>query len=169
MNMIFKKLSLKINSCKYLKEEEREKFENEVENLIAEYIDNYNSYKEQYDQKNKDQLKVSNYSFKSILNELVEIKEEIYPKKDYPYFKYFILTKYKTIDDFAKRMPSKEKYALTNLVLLNTEEFKKLEYLNDFNEFINLMLEEYSFKISREEAKKRSLRDEEVFKNRFVF
>ena len=166
MNMIFKKLSKKLKSCKFLLlDEEREKFENEIEKLISECINNYNSYKEKYEQKNKDQLKVSNYNFKSILNELVEIKEEIYPKKDYPYFKYFILTKYKTIDDFIKRMPSKEKYALTNLVLLNNEEFKKLEYLSDFSNFINMMLDEYSFKISREEAKKRNLRDEAIFQN----
>ena len=62
-------------------------------------------------------------------------------------------------------MPSKEKYPLTNLVLLDAEEYKKLECLNDFNEFINIMLEEYSFKISREEAKKRCLKDESIFEN----
>ena len=64
-----------------------------------------------------------------------------------------------------KRMPSKEKYILTNLLLINIEELKKLEYLNDFNEFVNLMLDEYSFKISREEANKRSLNNEKIFKD----
>ena len=166
MNMIFKKLLTKIKECKYLtNEEQRGNFEQEIENIISECIENYNSYREKYDQKNKDQLKISNYSFKTILNELVEPNEEIYKKNDYPYYKYFRLTSYKTLDDFSRRMPSKEKYALTNLVLENKEEFKKLEYLNDFNEFVNLMLEEYSFKISREEAKKRALKDELIFEN----
>ena len=167
LNMIFKKLSLKLRKCKYLiNEEQREKFEEEIEKIISESISNYDSYRENYNKKNKEQLKVSNYSFKSILNELVEPNnEEIYPKDGYPYFKYFILTKYKTINDFLETMDSKDKYALTNLVLEKKEEFKKLEYLNDFNEFINSMLEEYSFKISREEAKKRILKDEKIYQN----
>ena len=166
MNMIFKKLSLKLRECKILKKaEERDNFENEIEKLISEGIDNYDTYKEKYDKENNAQLKVSNYSFKSILNQMVEPKEEIYPKREYPYFNYFRLTKYKTLEDFSKRMPSKEKYILTNLLLINIEELQKLEYLPDFNNFINTMLEEYSFKISREEAKKRSLNEEAIFKN----
>ena len=108
---------------------------------------------------------MSNYSFKTILNELVEQKEEIYPFIEYPYFKYFKLTKYKTEFDFERRMPSKEKYFLTNLILVKIEELKKLKYLPDFNEFINLMLEEYSFKISRNDAKERSLNEELIYKN----
>jgi hypothetical protein len=42
MNIIFKKLSQKIKECKYLTSiEQREKFENEIEDLITEVIDNY--------------------------------------------------------------------------------------------------------------------------------
>ena len=96
---------------------------------------------------------------------MVELKEEIYPFKEYPYFKYFKLTKYKTEEDFEKRMPSKEKYFLTSLLLIKVDEFKKLKYLPDFNEFINLMIEEYSFKISRSDAKDRSLNEEIIYKN----
>ena len=92
-------------------------------------------------------LKINNYSFKSILNELVELKEEIYPHKQYPYFKYFKLTKYKTEEDFYNKMQNKEKYILTNLILAKFDELKKLQYLPLFNEFTNYMLEEYSFKI----------------------
>ena len=166
MNMIFKKLSQKLKQCKFIKKsEDREIFEDEIEKLIEECIENYDSYREKYDEKNKNQLKVSNYSFKTILNELVEQKEEIYPFIEYPYFKYFKLTKYKTEFDFERRMPSKEKYFLTNLILVKIEELKKLKYLPDFNEFINLMLEEYSFKISRNDAKERSLNEELIYKN----
>ena len=166
MNMIFKKLSLKLKQCKFIKKnEEREIFEDEIEKLINECIENYNAYREKYDEKNKNQLKVSNYSFKTILNELVEQSEKIYPFKEYPYFKYFKLTKYKTEEDFERRMPSKEKYFLTSLILVKIDELKKLKYLPDFNEFINLMIEEYSFKISRSDAKERSLNEEVIYKN----
>ena len=97
MNMIFKKLCVLLKECKYLKKpEERELFENNVEILISECIKDYQSYKEKYEEENRNQLKINNYSFKYILNELVELKEEIYPHKQYPYFKYFKLTKYKT-------------------------------------------------------------------------
>ena len=166
LNMIFKKLCSKLKQCQIMKKsEEREAFEEDIENLIKESIEDYNTFKEKYIEQNKIQIKVSNYSFRTILDELVELKEEIYPKSEYPYFKYFILTKYKTVDDFSNRMQNKEKYVLTNLILIKLEEIKKLKFLPDFNEFSNLMLEEYSFKISREDASKRSLNEENIYKN----
>ena len=165
-NMIFKKLCSKLKQCQVMKKsEEREAFEEDIENLIKESIEDYNTFKEKYIEENKIQIKASNYSFRTILDQLVEYKEEIYPKTEYPYFKYFILTKYKTVDDFWNRMQNKEKYVLTNLILIKIEEIKKLKFLPDFNEFSNLMLEEYSFKISREDASKRSLNEEKIYKN----
>ena len=122
-------------------------------------------FREKYVEKNRNQLKLNNYNFKTMLTELVEPKEEIYSHKKYPYFKYFKLTKYKTEEDFFNKMPNKEKYALTNLLLSKFDELNKLQYLPLFNKFNNFMVEEYSYKISREDAKKRKLKDEKIYKD----
>ena len=99
--------------------------------------------------------------------ELVQGKndEENYKKDEYPMFKYFILTKYKTQEDFVKRMNNNAKYPLINQLLQEIPGVKKLKCLPDFNDFTNYMIENYSFRISREEAKRRILKDEEICKN----
>jgi len=109
---------------------------------------------------------------KTIITELVPITEDIYPEKDYPMFKYFNLTKYKTKEDLIKHMDKKEKYPLLNLLLSEQPYIKKMKYLPIFNEFTNYMVDNYSFKISRDDAKKKNLEDEEIFttnafKNKF--
>ena len=60
---------------------------------------------------------------------------------------------------------NKERYPLINQILLNKPEHKKMKYLPIFNQFTNLMVENYSFKISRDDAKCRVLCNEEIYKN----
>ena len=166
INMIFKKLSKKIRDCLYLtKSEDRDNFEKDVEKLIEECIKEYPNYRAKYEEENKNQLKLSNNNIKAIITELVEPNEENYKKDEYPMFKYFILTKYKTQEDFVKRMNNNAKYPLINQLLQEIPGVKKLKCLPDFNDFTNYMIENYSFRISREEAKRRILKDEEICKN----
>ena len=165
MNMIFKKLSKLIKECKYiLKKEDREEFEDIVDNLINECIKDYHNYSQIYNKENQKQLELNNYNIKTIITELVKPTEDIYPDKDYPMFKYFILTKYKTKEDFVNHMNSKEKYPLINQLLLEIPGVNKLKNLIPFNEFTNYMVDYYSFKISRDDAKKKVLENEEIFK-----
>ena len=167
MNMIFKKLSMKIKNCAYLlKSEDRDKFEDEVEKLIEECIKEYPKYFITYNEKNKEQLNFDNFNMKTIVTELLEPIEENYPEKNYPFFRYFILTKYKTEDDFVKRMEQKPKYPLVNQLLQDFQGVKKLKYLPQFNEFTNYMVEYYSFKISRDDARKRILKEEKVLQEK---
>ena len=72
-------------------------------------------------------------------------------------FKYFNLTKYKTKEDLIKHMDKKENYPLLNLLLSEQPYIKKMKYLPIFNEFTNYMVDNYSFKISRDDAKKKNL------------
>jgi hypothetical protein len=165
MNMIFKKLSNLIKECKYITEtEEREKFENIVEKLIEECINNYEDYSKTYTTENQNQLNLNNFDNKTIITQIVEPTEAIYPENDFPMLKYFILTKYKTKEDFEKHMISKEKYPLINQLLSRNPDIYKLKYLMPFNEFINYMVDYYSFKISRDDAKKRVLANEPIVK-----
>ena len=166
MNIIFNKVSNIIKKYKNLTEKDRDNLEEDVEKLIEECIKNYPNLSSEYNEKNKNEIKVDKFDIKSIICELISISKENYPEKDYPMLKYFNLTKYKTIEDFIKRMEKKEKYPLINQILNENSAVNKMEYLLSFNEFTNFMVENYSFKISRDEAKKRILQNEEIYKTK---
>ena len=171
MNLIFDEISDLIkNNNNFNKVEEREKFEDEVEKIILKYIEKYNDYSDKYIEENKLQIKFENYySVETIITELIPIKEEIYKEKDYPMFKYFNLTKYRSKLDCFNHIPDKNKYSLTYQLLSDNKQYLNLNYLPIFNDFINYMNKKYSFKITREEAHKRKLKDEEIFtKEEFI-
>ena len=170
MNMIFRKLSNLIKECKILKNlKQRENFEKEVENLVEECIENYPDFSIKYNDENKKQLELNNQDIKTIIAQLIPVTEDIYPENEYPMLKYFNLTKYKTKEDLINRMNNNQNYPLLNQILLDKPEMRKMKYIPIFNEFTNLMVENYSFKISREYAKNNSLENEEIYKNDHEF
>ena len=61
------------------------------------------------------------------------------------------------------------KYPLLGQYLIDKPGPKKMKYLPDFNEFTNYMVDNYSFKISRDDAKNRILEKEEIFQNENFF
>ena len=90
--------------------------------------------------------------------------------KDFPLLKYFTYTEYRTKKDFLKELGQEEKYKNEYPLLYEylkeeklTSNVNKLLYLPYFNEFNNYMIEYYSFKITREEAKSRTLNQEKIF------
>ena len=173
INLIFKKLSKLIKEYKCCKiDDDRLKFEKQVEDLIEECIKEYPIYYSKYIEENIKQLEFDIDSLKIFVTELIPPTKEIYPEIDYPMFNYFILTKYKTEEDLAKRMNNKKKYPLLNQLLSGNIGVKKLENLPAFNEFTNYMVENYSFKISREESKTKKLSSMDIvnqpeFRNKF--
>jgi hypothetical protein len=142
-------------------------FEKEIEALVNKCLSEYNDFNMKYIKENKNLLELDNYSMKTILNELAAPTEDVYSPEEFPLFKYFILTKYSTRDEFKKKLgPSNVyslKYPLLYKYLLDNSDTKKLKYLSDFNEFTNYMVEKYSFKISRDEAKKKILSSEPIY------
>ena len=170
MNLIFKKLSKMIKECKILtKSEDRDKFENDVEKLIEECIKEYPNSSKKYNENNKKQLDIGNFDMKTIVTELVEPTEDNYPVKDYPMFRYFILTKYKSVEDCENRLENQQKYQLLRQLLKNVPGVRKLKNLPAFNDFTNFMVDNYSFKISRDDAKKKDLEAEEDIKKNKAF
>ena len=165
MNLIFKKLSKLISECKCFKtDNDRINFEKQVDDLINECIKEYPNYSKNYDEQNKKQLELDINGLKTFVTELVPPTKEFYPEKDYPMFNYFILTKYKTEEDMMKRMNNNEKYPLLNQLIAGNPSVKKLVNLPAFNEFTNYMVENYSFKISREDAKTKKLSSMDIVK-----
>ena len=164
INMIFKDLIKIIKQCKISKDiKEREKIENQVEDLISKSILKYPEYFKLYSE-NNEKLNLNPTNLKTLLSELIPLNSESYPEKEFPMFKYFIYTKYKSEDDMLKRINNKGLYPLINGFLAYLPNLKKLKYLPAFNEFTNYMVNYYSFKISREEARNRQFINEEIFK-----
>ena len=168
MNLIFKRFSMLIKHCNYFKDSNsRNMFEKQIETLVNNCLSEYNDYSSKYLKENKNLLELDNYSMKTIINELTTPTEDVYTPEEFPLFKYFMLTKYSTRDEFIKRLgPSNVyslKYPLLYKYLLDNSDTKKLKYLPDFNEFTNYMVEKYSFRISRDEAKKKVLKSESIY------
>ena len=93
--------------------------------------------------------------------------EKIY--EVFPLLKYFIYTKYLTKEDFIQQLGPKEKYMTKYPLLykyltgLKDPNVHKLDYLVIFNKFTNEMIDHYSFNITREDAKIKLLKDENIY------
>ena len=163
MNSIYKELSDLTKNCKCMTDiDELMSFEVQIENLIQIKLKNYENYSKKYSEINKIQREIKTSNIKAIISEIFPPLEELYPEKEYPYLKYFAYTKYRTVDDLKKLLDSKEDHPLLFNYLNDSEGVRKLKYLNAFNEFANYMTETYSYKISREEAKKTKLSNEKI-------
>ena len=187
MNLIFEELSQKIKICKFLKTiEERENFEKEIENIIKKTIDNYENNSKIYMDSNFTELQININNMKSLLLENLDIN--LYNEDLYPFYKYFFMTTYpsegklaqelKKIPEYENRYPILSSYL--NIIqrkiknegnIIRNEDYYKpqkvelIKYLPEFNEFSNLMIDIYSYKISRDEASKMPLNREEMYSN----
>ena len=173
MNLIFKRLSDLIKKCKLItKENELEEFEKEVEKLINLCINEYSNYYKNYLEINEKQVPIDKNNIKVIISELYSPTEDIYPHEQFPFLKYFTFTKYREENDLLKELGPIEDYMNEYPLLYKyitgvneDSDVKKLKVLNDFNEFSNFMINNYSFNISRDYAEKNSLNKEQIFNN----
>ena len=179
MNLIFKHLSEIIKNCQLIKtEKELNGFEGKVEKLIESCINEYPAYSKKYIEINDKLTSLNKKSLRAIICELEPPNEELYPFDEYPYLKYFTYAKYQIIEDLKKYIGEKDIYMneyplLYNYLLYinNKSEAKNLKHLPIFNEFTNLMVNYFSFNITREESKNKKiseftiLNDDEGFKD----
>ena len=171
-NMLFPKICEKLKNCKEMKTtEERDKFEEDIEKLLEDSYKEYDKYSQEYLKLNREALNIDKDSMKSLMLENNEINE--YDEENYPFYKFFLMTIYPSKDSFQKELKRvikcEEKYPLlTSYISKNnndTNHIKLLKILPEFNEFVNFMIDHYSYKISREEASNKILKDEDIYKN----
>ena len=168
MNMIFDKLIRKLKNYKETKNlEDLKKYELEIETLLEESYKDYAEYYEKYKEKNIYYLQLDKNSMKLIM---LLNSEVTYYEKQYPFYRLFLMTTYPTKDHFInelKKIPQYEKkYPIMTIYLLfHNKERELIKYLPEFNEFTNFMINYYSYKISREEASQKLIKDEEIYKN----
>ena len=113
-------------------------------------------------------LQLDKNSMKSLVLETNDVNT--YDEKDYPFYKYFTMTNYpdkklfinelKKVDNYERKYPLLANYLKEE----NPEKFL-IKYLPEFNEFCNFMIDYYSYKISRDEAERRKIKDEEIYRN----
>ena len=167
LNLIFKDLCKLIKKYEITKNNiDRENFENQVEELIEKYLKKYPDYVQIYNEENQKQTNSDIKSLKTYVTELIHPSADSYTEKEYPMFKYFIYTKYKSIEDMIKKINKKEKYPLIIQLFCGGSDIQNMAYLQNFNDFTNHMVNHYTFQISREDAKKRSLEDEDIAKEK---
>ena len=168
INLIFEKLSKMIKNCKEIKTfEEREKFEEEIEKLLEESYKEYEKYSKLFIENNKKIFELDKNSMKFLVQETFDIKD--YDEKEYPFYKYFLMTTYPTKEDFIYQLKSIPQYErkyplLANYIREDNPEKFLIKYLPEFNQFSNFLIDYYSYKITRKGACNRLIKDEEIYK-----
>ena len=168
MNYIFTSLFLKLNKEESIDDYDKLiKFESELESHIQKVI---KDYKKENDDSNKNNNNDST-SFVNLLKE--KYPSSNYDKKEFPFYEYFYYTDYlneTNINEKLKYM-DEDKYPVLKkyLVYLNNnkveEENYSLDNLNLINRVLNLFYEKYSNHISRVDAEKKILKNEDIYIN----
>ena len=128
---------------------------------------NYNFIIQMIDEENEE---------KNVFKEIIEEKESPNLEKynDYTYLKYFTYSINKESElSLFKKQVKKEKdyknkypciYLYQNEAESKDKKLKVMKYIEKYNEFCNLMVDNYSFKITREEAKTQKLVEQKLYK-----
>ena len=173
LNMIFDKVIEYMNSLDSVdKQVKLELFEKSIDKYILQLISN----SDKINRLNKDyhnlQEEILNYKPQSI-KEIIQSNFEpsIYPQSIFPNIQYFYTSNIQDFNSFVQKFNScsdnKRKYALINMLINKDNNLIKnaicLKNLININKFANLLLNIYSYKISRDDAKVRKLSDELSF------
>ena len=170
LNMTFEKISSLMNNLESVNDLNKLKnFEKEVNGYILSFINNKIKIKTINDDYNKFNDTLLNLNFQ-MLKEIIQqnFDPSLYSDQTYPDIRFYYISNIYDIKTFIKVFNSnnenKNKYALIN-TLINTDSdliknAKKMKYLNHINKLSNLLLNIYSYKITRENAKVKILEEE---------
>ena len=170
LNMIFEHLIEFMNKLESVNTlEQLEEFELEVNNYIVSQINDNKKIKEindEYQKLNNELLNTNPNNIKElIISKYDPLK---YSQEIFPDIQYYCITNIYNLDTFKEIFNSsdenKGKYSLINL-LLNQEvdtanDITKMKNLININKLANLLIIIYSYKISREDGKKKRLDNE---------
>ena len=178
MNLIYKDLLAYLNKQKKVNEYDKLlKIENEIEKLVENKIFKksekikdklYSKYEMflLFYNKNKQNFIEKTNNIITIITESNNANEYT-NEKDYPYYKSFLYSDYQDNNFYKNKLEEKgkEKYPVTNL-FLNKENkvFKNNKLFIYFNNFIKLLVNQYSCKIRKEEAEKIKLEETNIYK-----
>ena len=169
MNMIFDKVLEIINNLKSLSSvEELNLFETRMDEYIVEILnkeENIKKLNDEYKKMNTELISFDPYSLKEIIQSNVD--PAIYDQFQYPNIQYFCFSKLQNFEIFVNKFNSSRenetRYPLINLLIQKDKDITKdainLKILEPINNLSNILLKIYSYKISREDAKKITLKE----------
>ena len=172
INLVFKEITDELINCKEInKISDLFEKEKKLELIITNNLKKYSKYKKEYTKSNEKLIKIEFDSPSNLLRE--DIDYSLYKEDLYPFYKYFLFTNYiyeKNIN--INNDINKEKNILLYkyIYYLNGKDnekekkfIKKLETLDTFNKFLNLLYDTYNNKITREYAETKKLNEELVY------
>ena len=170
MNMIFIKMNEFICNLKSVNTvEQLTDFEKRVNDYIMGILSNKNNIEnlnKNYQKINNELLLFDPNSMKEII--LGNYDPSIYDKKVFPDLQYYTLSKIDNYDTFVKKFQSSKEneknYTLINLLIRKDEELTEnainMQSLENINKLSNMLINLYSFNISREDAKNKIFKKE---------
>ena len=165
INMIIPEISKIIfdNDKTMTNPDERFAFEDLFNQVIENAILNYQDYYIIYIKNNKEILEMKDDNIKSILQETSDLTS--LSPKIYPLINYFTATNYPNYEKFLDQLSLVPNFeiqypVISNYLNIQTENIKFLMSFHKINPFVTYMLDKYSNKISREEAKKIKIKEE---------
>ena len=170
LNMIFEKFVELMNKLEKIEtKEELESFEKGIDDYIKEFINNNENIEklnEEYNKLNGELLNCNPENMKEIIQS--NYSPLIYDQKKYPDIQYYSVSNIinqKTFNDkFNSSIENKNKYALINILINKNLDINKgalkMKYLDNINKLGNILLNIYSFKISRDKGKNLILKNE---------
>ena len=165
INMIIPEISKIIfdNDKTMTNPDERFAFEELFNQVIENAILNYQDYYIIYIKNNKEILEMKDDNIKSILQETSDLTS--LSPKIYPLINYFTATNYPNYEKFLDQLSLVPNFeiqypVISNYLNIQTENIKFLMSFHKINPFVTYMLDKYSNKISREEAKKIKIKEE---------
>ena len=169
-NMIFENMSFLMNNLGKVDDLDKlNKYEKEVNDLVLDLIKSKNNIRSVNDEYKKLNDQILNLNFNT-LKEIIQqnFDPTLYSEELNPDLKFYTLSNIYNIKTFTKIFNSnsqnKNKYALINNLINPDSELirnaKKMKYLKHINKLSNLLLNIYSYKITRESAKVKTLKEE---------
>ena len=170
INMIFEKIIKLINNLKSVDTVEKlYAFEKEVDKYIMDIIskkENIEKINKEYQEMNNELLSFDPQSIKEIV--LANYEPSIYNQDIYPDIQYYSISNILDFNTFVNKFESlKEneiKYFLINILIKKDEDLTqdaiRMKSLENINKITNVLLNIYSFKISREDGKEKNLKKE---------
>ena len=166
-NMIFEKIIEMMKNLQSVNTlESLDSFEKMIDEYIKEIIKDNEKINNEYKKLNKEIINCDPFSMKEIIQS--NFDPSLYDQKQYPDIQYYFVSDNVNINTFNDKFNSfeenKKKYALTNILINKNFDINKgaikMKYLDNINKLGNLLLNIYSFKISREKGKNITLKKE---------
>ena len=170
LNMIFEKLIELIKNLKSVDSVDKLlAFEKEVDNYIMSLIskkEDIEELKEQYGKLNNELNTFDPKSIKEII--LGNYDPSIYEQNVYPDIQYYSISNIQNYETFVNKFNSSKEnenqYSLINMLIKRDEDLTlnaiNMKSLENINKLTNILLNVYSYKISRDDAKEKLLKNE---------